>query len=113
MLNKKSPIALFFTIALLTPVLSQACEVSSHNIYELEKNSLSDLSKNNKPEKLYNFRTGNCSTLPENITELDAIAFIPEDETSLGIFQLYLQQGEKAIDAIKHTLEFDVKEQHS
>ncbi|NOX49559.1 MAG: hypothetical protein GXP16_03365 [Gammaproteobacteria bacterium] len=93
---------------------SYACDATKHSSLEREKISLSTLNSNNTQVTLYNFRSGQC--LPLNMarnTDLDISAFLPSDETSLGMYQLYRNQGNNRIDALKHTLEFIIDEQQS
>jgi len=97
---------------LMVPAASYACDTAEHTSFEREKNSLSALNSDGVQATLYNFRIGQCTPLngAHNV-ELDMSAFLPSDETSLGMYQLYRAKGENRIDALKDTLEFMIAEQ--
>jgi len=114
MINKFLPsVALVFASFFVIPALGHACNATSQNILETEKISLSDLEHENAEASLYNFRTGDCSSLSSAHSELEISAFLPSDETSLGIYQIFRDKGENQIDALKHTLQFNIHEQES
>ncbi len=100
--------------ALSVSTASYACDVTKHSTLEREKISLATLNSNNTQATLYSFRSGQCLPLSKALnTDLDISAFLPSDETSLGMYQLYRNQGVNRIGALKHTLEFIIDEQQS
>jgi len=101
--------ALFFLI----PALSQACNINEHRTLEQEKNQLSDLSKEGGHAILYNFRSERCTPVSNAHNELDMSAFLPSDETSLGMYQVFRDEGESQIDALKHALTSLIDENQS
>jgi len=103
--------ALICASFLLSPVTSQACDTAEHSTLEREKIQLSDLARDGTKASLYNFRTRKCTPLNTAHNELEVSAFLPSDETSLGMYQIYRNKGETQINALKHTLKFIIEEQ--
>ncbi|MDH3326697.1 MAG: hypothetical protein OEM38_08270 [Gammaproteobacteria bacterium] len=98
---------------LLIPAASQACDSTNQSTLKREKVELSDINNKKLQAKLYNYRTGECAPLNAAHNELEIGAFLPDDETTLGIFQSFRNKGESQIDALKHTLEFNINDQQS
>ncbi len=97
---------------LIVPATSYACDTAERNSLEREKSSLFALNSDGAQATLYNFRRGQCMPLNEmHSVEPDMSAFLPSDETSLGMYQLYRDRGESRINALKNTLEFMIAEQ--
>ncbi len=99
---------------LVFPIASYACDTAEHNLIEMEKKSFSTLIGSGAQAILYNFRTRQCMPLSKiDNTDGDISAFLPSDETSLGMYQFYRDQGKNNIDALKNVLEFMITEQQS
>ncbi|HHI93170.1 MAG TPA: hypothetical protein ENK04_06580 [Gammaproteobacteria bacterium] len=116
MANKSSHArALICALVLFIPVASFACDTTGLSTLDLEKTELSTLKSKagDTNLSLYNFRLGRCTPLKQAHSELEVSAFLPSDETSQGMYQIYRHKGENQIDALKHTLEFMIKEQQS
>ena len=100
------------TTALTLPATSFACDTAAHSLLEREKNSLTALNESHTQASLYNFREGRCISLSKvKNTELNMGAFLPSDETALGMYQLFRAQGKNQISALKDTLSFIITEQ--
>ncbi len=98
---------------LLIPAYSFACETAGISTLEQEKSGLSALNSEAEHASLYNFRSKRCTPLEQANNELEVSTFLPSDETSQGMYQLYRDKGENKVDALKHALEFMIKEQQS
>ncbi|NOY73607.1 MAG: hypothetical protein GXP14_14785 [Gammaproteobacteria bacterium] len=114
MTNKSLPTqVLICAYFLLTSTTSYACDAIDLSTLDREKIQLLSLNSENEHTTLYNFRTGHCAPLKQTYNELEVGAFMPSDEASLGMYQIYRNKGENQIDALTHTLEFIIDEQQS
>lgn len=59
--------------------------------------------------ELYNFRTGSCERINRTLLESDVNSYLPNDETSLGLYALFRKQGDSRASAIKHTYNYIAK----
>ncbi len=98
---------------LSVPGASYACDVASHNSPEHTQAELSELIKAGDHASLYSFRQGACVHLDQVKNELEISQFLPSDEESLGLYQVYRDRGDSPSEALKHTLDFLVAEQQS
>lgn len=105
--------AIISAVLLLSSLPSYACNNLAQSTLEKEKTTLSDLSNTKTPIKLYDYRSKHCAPLTPTPTDLDISTYLPSDETTLGIYQLFRSKGEDQITALKHTLEFNINEQKS
>ncbi len=114
MANKSLPMQILICVSfLLISTTSYACDAIDLSTLDREKIQLSDLNNKNEHTTLYNFRTGHCASLNQTHNELEIGAFMPSDEASLGMYQIYRNKGENQIDALTHMLEFIIDEQQS
>ncbi len=85
---------------------------------EQEKSELADLNlarlKSDETDVLlYNFRTERCVPFNKAHTELEVSAFMPSDETTQGMYQVYRGRGKSPVEALEHTLLFMIEEEQS
>ncbi|HEC16717.1 MAG TPA: hypothetical protein ENI99_09150 [Sedimenticola sp.] len=109
-LSTSAFICVFF---LFVPVAGHACDTAKSNTLEQEKSELADLNREGIHATLYNFRTRRCVPFREAHTELEVSAFLPSDETSQGMYQVYRGRGESRVEALKHALAFMIDTQQS
>ncbi len=109
MVNKLLPTGVLICASfLLVSTASHACDKSEQSLFKQEKTALSDLNRAGAGATLYNYRTQRCTPLANAHNELQISAFLPSDETSLGMYQVYRDKGESQVDALEHTLAFVV-----
>ena len=112
-IHSQFPAAIISAVLLLSSLPSYACNNFAQSTLDKEKTTLSDLTNAKAPIKLYDYRSKHCTPLAPTPTDLDITTYMPNDETTLGICQLFRSKGEDQITALKHTLEFNINEQKS
>lgn len=86
--------------------MSQACEVKSMSESEHMKSILKDVDSKGSKAEFYNFTTGVCEKIKQKVSELEIGAYMPSDETTLGLYSMYRAQGENQMASLKHVYHF-------
>jgi len=88
---------------LLFPSFALAdCDKTGDTI-QLMQNNLNSLINIEKTSLLYNFQARDCSRITESASDLGVSVFLPLNETSQGLFNIYRQEGEDKISALIKT----------
>lgn len=86
--------------------LSQACDKGAKSDFDHIVSIVKDASGKNADTEYYNFTTGGCEHVILQGSESTVSSYIPKDETSLGMYNIYRANGESQAESVKHVYRF-------
>lgn len=102
------PVIISIVVLFFFPITSFACDDTAQSVLEKEKTELFDLKHADLPKELYNFRKQHCVSVGKIPNDVEVTAYFPNDETTLGMYQLFREKGDDQLTALKHTLAFNI-----
>ncbi|HGX92481.1 MAG TPA: hypothetical protein ENK35_04110 [Candidatus Tenderia sp.] len=107
------------TVLALLPALftlsfnAAACNPIGHNDLDGVKMNAIAMMQEGTEATLWNFHTNRCQKLSQAVSDLSHSNFLPQDETSQGLYNHYRSQGSTQQAALQRVYNFQLIEQYT